>query len=110
MHFMNQKGLIIGGIVALLVLALIGVYYYQMSLPVSPGQDTSPSPSPSVSSSTSVILESSGITVEGEGSGGLVACRDLCDDGICQKTDPQCKYDLNCICAETPQDCPADCK
>lgn len=43
--------------------------------------------------------------------GGLVICSDKCGDGICQTEDLQCQGgDLNCICSETRQDCPQDCK
>ena len=48
----------------------------------------------------------------GTGLGSLTVCSDKCGDGICQKTDPACGKDtnLNCICPETPQECPKDCK
>ncbi len=42
--------------------------------------------------------------------GGLTVCLDKCGDGICQKSDPDCKDSMNCICPETPQECPQDCK
>ncbi|OGZ62451.1 MAG: hypothetical protein A3C58_03625 [Candidatus Staskawiczbacteria bacterium RIFCSPHIGHO2_02_FULL_34_10] len=49
--------------------------------------------------------------IEVQGGGGLFICSDLCGDGICQKTEPTCKNgSLNCICPETPQECPQDCK
>ena len=42
----------------------------------------------------------------------LSVCRDKCGDGICQKIDPNCTKEdqLNCICPETPKECPQDCK
>jgi hypothetical protein len=45
--------------------------------------------------------------------GSLTICVDKCGDGACQVADTECgKNDnnLNCICPESPQDCPEDCK
>ena len=59
-----------------------------------------------------VKLEENGITAEGTGNQGfLTVCRDQCGDGICQINTNDCKDDdaLNCVCVETPQDCPRDC-
>lgn len=44
---------------------------------------------------------------------GLYVCADRCGDNICQFADPECgeeNTNLNCICPETNQDCPQDCK
>jgi len=60
-----------------------------------------------------VQVEVGGIQAQGgNGQGMLSVCLDKCGDGVCQKTDPNCGKDnnLNCICPETPQDCPEDCK
>ena len=52
-----------------------------------------------------------GVQTEGTDSERLIICADKCGDGVCQKTDPTCeKGNLNCVCAETKQDCPQDCK
>lgn len=51
-----------------------------------------------------------GVQTEGGNQKGLTICSDKCGDGVCQAADPECKKDMNCICAETPQDCPQDCK
>ena len=109
MNFTNQRAIIIG-VVIVLILAAIGTYFYQQSLDALPNQTSSPSPSVSPSSSPSVIIQDNGITVEGGGSGGLIVCSDACGDGTCQKEDLTCeKGSLNCVCAETKQDCPSDC-
>ncbi len=57
-------------------------------------------------------IETGGIQVEGGNiKGGLIVCLDKCGDNICQKTDPNCKENsMNCICPETHQECPQDCK
>jgi len=57
-------------------------------------------------------IEADGIQVEGSNAGGgLSICFDKCGDSICQKSDPDCRENsLNCICPETPQECPQDCK
>ena len=49
--------------------------------------------------------------LEGNNGGGtFTVCLDKCGDGICQKPDPNCKNDLNCVCPETKTDCSEDCK
>jgi len=53
-----------------------------------------------------------GMEVETEGGssgGGLIVCLDKCGDGICQKSDSACEG-MNCVCPETPQECPQDCQ
>lgn len=58
-------------------------------------------------------VEVGGVQAQGEGGfGTLSVCVDKCGDGICQKTDSTCGKDnnLNCICPETHQGCPHDCK
>lgn len=45
-----------------------------------------------------------------ENKGAISVCRYECGDGACQKLDPYCDNGLNCICPETPQDCPEDCQ
>ncbi|MEK7562421.1 MAG: hypothetical protein AAB509_01955 [Patescibacteria group bacterium] len=55
-----------------------------------------------------VEIEAVGGTGKG---GGLTICADRCGDNVCQNTAPECaESSLNCVCVETPQDCPADCK
>lgn len=41
---------------------------------------------------------------------GLFICVDKCGDGICQTSDPECKDSMNCVCPESQQECPQDCK
>jgi len=53
------------------------------------------------------------IKTEGNtGIGSLTVCLDQCGNGVCQKSDTNCEKNdgSNCICAETPQECPQDCK
>ena len=60
-----------------------------------------------------VQIQAGGAQAQGEnGAGTISVCLYKCGDGICQKTDPNCGKDnnLNCICPETPQECPQDCK
>lgn len=64
-----------------------------------------------------VQIQAGGVQAQGEpggypGLGTLSVCSDKCGDGVCQKTDSNCDKDnnLNCICLETPQECPQDCK
>ena len=51
-----------------------------------------------------------GGSVQGNGDGVLTVCSDKCDDGACQKGDIYCTDNLNCVCPETPESCPQDCK
>jgi len=60
-----------------------------------------------------VQIEVGGVKAGGESGQGLLSvCMDKCGDDVCQKTDPNCGEggNLNCVCPETPQDCPQDCK
>ena len=44
-------------------------------------------------------------------SGGLSVCLDKCGDGTCQAQETICEGgNLNCVCIETPAECPQDCK
>ena|SRR3989344_2983904 len=54
-------------------------------------------------------LDASGIEVKGGVPEGLLICADQCGDGICQEGEDSCP-NLNCICRETKEYCPQDCK
>ena len=42
---------------------------------------------------------------------GLIICSDKCGDGVCQNKNSMCEDgSLNCICIESPLDCPTDCR
>lgn len=51
-----------------------------------------------------------GVNAEGVQQGGLIICVDECGNGVCQPIDENCNTNLNCICPETAQSCPDDCK
>ena len=60
-----------------------------------------------------VQIQAGGVQVQGESGGGMLSvCLDKCGDGICQEADLSCgeSNNLNCICPETQQECPQDCK
>lgn len=46
-------------------------------------------------------------TIQGPG---LFICVDKCGDGFCQASEAECAEGLNCVCKETKEECPADCK
>ncbi|TSC94499.1 MAG: hypothetical protein CEN87_468 [Parcubacteria group bacterium Licking1014_1] len=48
--------------------------------------------------------------IEIEPQPGLFICADKCGDGLCQTSDPECKDNMNCVCPETKEECPEDCK
>ncbi|MDP3882481.1 MAG: hypothetical protein Q8Q48_00280 [Candidatus Staskawiczbacteria bacterium] len=50
------------------------------------------------------------VQVEGVGGGDFMICIDQCGDNVCQPAGTVCPDSLNCICAETPEECPQDCK
>ena len=63
--------------------------------------------------SPDIELELGDAQVEGgAGSGGLIICSDRCGDNVCQTEDPECpgENSLNCVCLETPEECPQDCE
>jgi hypothetical protein len=59
-----------------------------------------------------VEIQTDAIQSEGENGGGtLTICLDECGNGTCQIEDTECAENgMNCVCAETPEDCPQDCK
>ncbi len=69
------------------------------------GQDSSSSSGGQNSEAPDAQIET------GDRGGGLIICADQCGNGVCQGQDLECpKNSLNCICPETPQECPQDCK
>jgi hypothetical protein len=59
--------------------------------------------------SVQVQLQAAGGAEEDDG---FSVCLDKCGDGQCQASDPGCdkKNNMNCICSETKEECPQDCK
>ncbi len=109
-----KKNIIILTVVVILVIIASLVWYFTMpkfsgqlnpSPSVEASSTPSPSPSPSPTSGASIQIKTEGNV------GSLLICSDQCGDGICQKTDPNCKNgNLNCICPETKDNCSQDCK
>ena len=103
-------------IATVVVILLVGFMVYQhINNSSSKVQNLTGGAQAESNSSPTLIVSSPQIQIEAQGiggQGGLTICSDKCGDGICQKTDPTCGKDnnLNCICAETNQDCPDDCK
>ncbi|MEK7658747.1 MAG: hypothetical protein AAB352_02660 [Patescibacteria group bacterium] len=62
--------------------------------------------------SPEITIPEGGIKTDNGNTGaGLSICSDRCGDGVCQKSDSECKVDsLNCVCQETKEECPNDCK
>ena len=110
---MNKKILIISIIVLVVVLALgFIVYKYIVSVPVEV-QNVAGGAQVQNDASDQVKVDVDGIKTEPVNGGGTFnICLDKCGDGICQETDPKCGEDINlgCVCLETSQDCPQDCK
>ena len=120
-----DKKILIILIIALVVILLLGIWIYRYlsaggaKIENSAGGVQTQAPATEQNSNQNnnsppqVQIPAGGVQSQGENGGGtLSVCLDKCGDGICQKTDPNCGKDnnLNCICPETPQECPQDCK
>lgn len=106
-----KKILIISVIVIVVVLAAGFFVFKFLTQPENLIQTEQPNNQNNTEEVPQVQLEVGGVQTEGENNqGGLIICSDKCGDGVCQKSDPECKDNMNCICPETPQDCPQDCK
>lgn len=58
-----------------------------------------------------IEIEAEAVTGDSSSGGMLIVCLDKCGDSICQKIDEKCQsQSLNCICPETKEECPQDCK
>jgi len=113
--------LILVAVILLLLLAGFLIYWY-ISIPATGAynltggvqtENTSNNQNKPTTNTPQIQIQAGGVQVQGENGGGsLSVCLDKCGDGICQKTDPNCGKDnnLNCICPETPQECPQDCR
>lgn len=54
-------------------------------------------------------IEQGDIEVQAQNGGGsLTVCLDKCGNNVCEKTE-ECTDGLNCVCPETPEECPQDC-
>lgn len=124
---MNKKNLIV--ILVILAIILLACFfgfkyfnnqeinvqsYVDQEATIQPEQnlENSPAPEQPVTNNNppQVQISPPVVTEKKPVSGGLSVCVDECGNGVCQKTDPECKDNMNCICSETPQECPQDCK
>ena len=116
----DKKVLIVSGaIIVAILLVVFAVYKYSANSGtevqnITGGAQTEvQSPTDQSSNIPQVQIEAGGIQTEGgSGQGMLTVCMDKCGDGVCQETDPNCgeNSNLNCVCPETPQECPQDCE
>lgn len=113
-----DKKVLITVIVILILLILIIVAVYGSMNKANAPQIENSIGGTNIEVSQEPVLENeegvqSGIQVQAEGEAGggtLFICEDKCGDGICQEEDPGCAQAGSCICAETAEDCPADCQ
>ena len=112
---MNKNNLIISAVLLAVVL-VAGFFAYQYftgaKIENNNPSDGQNQHSAEVTPGDNSIIENP-VQIEADtGGGGLTICMDKCGDNVCQKSDPDCdtKKSMNCICPETPQDCPQDCK
>jgi hypothetical protein len=107
----DKKTLAIAAI-AVIILLLAGFSIYRYMAGVTPviTPVITASPTPVI---PQVQIQPGDMQVEGgEGKGSFSVCLDRCGDNICQTTDPNCApgNNLSCVCEETHQSCPQDCK
>lgn len=116
-----DKKVLIIAVIAVVVILLVGLVVYKyvynsannvQNLTDGAQSDKTPTPDSTVNT-PQVQIQAGGVQTQGgNGAGTLLVCSDKCGDGICQKTDPKCgnENNLNCVCPETPEECPQDCK
>lgn len=111
---MNKKILliIILLVVVLVIAGYLGFNYYKE---VNKGEDIQENLENDTSSDiidNPVQIQDIQVNNDGDNPRGLLVCVDACGDGVCQRAGDPCgdAGNLNCSCAETPQDCPQDCK
>ena len=56
------------------------------------------------------VIGSGSVEIETRETRSLIICSDKCGDGICQLEPEETCENLNCICQENTQECPADCR
>jgi len=112
-----DKKVLIWLVIALVVILLIGIgifrYISKSGIEVQDSAGGIKTEALGTDNNTSQLqIQAGDVQVEGNNGGGtLTVCADECGDGVCQK-DNICDVNnnLNCICSETPQECPQDCK
>lgn len=127
---MNSKKIIIASVIAVILLAVAGFFYYQFYLGKNPApvanenanvkntdttqQNIDTQTAPSANQDTPSAKLEAGGTFKAEGTNGggmLLICEDRCGDGVCENKAEDCSANtLKCVCPETPQDCSQDCK
>ena len=106
----------IGAIIIILIVAGVAYFMYwnNQGSNVPLNNAVSNTESSNTATQTQPTTVDAGVTIKSVNSGtsgSITVCSDKCGDNICQKTDTSCTPgSLNCICAESHQDCPADCK
>ncbi|OGZ64579.1 MAG: hypothetical protein A3A98_03425 [Candidatus Staskawiczbacteria bacterium RIFCSPLOWO2_01_FULL_40_39] len=114
----NKRVLIIGAI-SLVAFLAIGLAFYLYLFSAKPeAEDTNIGhvEIPSEDEDSNASPSESGIEIiekEGSPKGGLTICADKCGNGICEnkEEDLKCKDGSpNCVCPESLQVCPQDCK
>jgi len=107
---MNKK-LIFSLIILILVLVAggIGAYQYFQNQPIL--QESGQQQNQDSNDSPQVEVVDPNIEFGGSGGGQLTICKDECGNGVCQMQAEAeaCESGINCICAETPKECPVDC-
>ena len=119
--------LIIGGVIVFLVLMGGGFAFYNYGLNVNNDAAQQSAQENTENSDQATVLTGTpeseqnpdaagtnvGVEVEATSTspkGMLLVCIDKCGDGICQNVAACEEGDMNCVCTENKQECPADCK
>jgi hypothetical protein len=105
---MNKKTLLIL-VIAFVVLFVAGFFIFQYTDKIESVQGNPAGSQETESSPANNETGSEKIEEATKPTGSLLICADKCGDGICQISNENCG-EIDCICLETPQDCPQDCK
>lgn len=104
---MNKKILIVF-IIGLIAFTAAGFFVFKYSREVKTAVENSANTEEEESGLE--IIGSPQAEIETTQGVGLFVCVDKCGDGVCQLSDPECEDNLNCVCGETKEECPADCR
>lgn len=108
-----DKKILITIIFVLVIILIAGYFGYQYFSNMGTKVDNAVGETNIENNTPQVEVTTEGVKAEATNGGGtLTICVDKCGDNICQTTDIECSKDndLNCVCLESLQECPQDCK
>ena len=104
----DKKILVIVGVILIVVL-IAGFFIYQYLKDLEKTVQNNEGEVKMETPGEQIIIPGENPQIEIQPQPGLTVCADKCGDGICQPAGTICESKLNCVCAETKEDCPQDC-